>query len=312
MNVGDIIILILLGLIIVPYFIGRSSKKITIYSSKNIPKAENLTQRKETELKSKEFESNKIISLKNNWIESKRREIYNFKSVVDILNEYEINKISYSVLLNSFEWQCKRFKILYRDKFKCVDCCELSESLHVHHLYYLKDAMPWEIEDKALVSLCRNCHSKRHELGNIHVYRKVINKLVLENEFILTCPKCGGTGYLPHYHHVENGICFLCFGNIINKTVFSHRLQYILQNQEEYNFNKIFDEYNDFISLISSEYYYNYIHGKLYDEITDFFSPENTIIYKPGQNELLDFLMKSEIENTNVKNVNDPVDDLPF
>lgn len=26
------------------------------------------------------------------------------------------------------------------------------------------------------------------------------------------CPKCGGAGELPHYSHVEGGICFLCRG----------------------------------------------------------------------------------------------------
>lgn len=27
------------------------------------------------------------------------------------------------------------------------------------------------------------------------------------------CPRCGGTGYLPQFKHVENGICFLCRGD---------------------------------------------------------------------------------------------------
>lgn len=26
------------------------------------------------------------------------------------------------------------------------------------------------------------------------------------------CPKCGGTGYLSYYNHVEGGVCFLCGG----------------------------------------------------------------------------------------------------
>ena len=28
-----------------------------------------------------------------------------------------------------------------------------------------------------------------------------------------TCPRCGGTGYLPHFNHVAGGVCFLCGGN---------------------------------------------------------------------------------------------------
>lgn len=27
------------------------------------------------------------------------------------------------------------------------------------------------------------------------------------------CPKCGGTGYIPGYEHVEGGVCFLCGGS---------------------------------------------------------------------------------------------------
>lgn len=27
------------------------------------------------------------------------------------------------------------------------------------------------------------------------------------------CPKCGGTGYIPGYEHIEGGVCFLCGGS---------------------------------------------------------------------------------------------------
>lgn len=34
----------------------------------------------------------------------------------------------------------------------------------------------------------------------------------------MLCPKCQGKGYLPNYKHVEDGICFLCYGSgIITK-----------------------------------------------------------------------------------------------
>lgn len=29
---------------------------------------------------------------------------------------------------------------------------------------------------------------------------------------LVPCPRCGGTGYLPQFSHVENGIFFLCRG----------------------------------------------------------------------------------------------------
>ena len=28
-----------------------------------------------------------------------------------------------------------------------------------------------------------------------------------------SCPRCSGTGYLPHFSHVSGGVCFLCGGN---------------------------------------------------------------------------------------------------
>lgn len=315
MNTEDLILVsIIFGVLILPYLINNikhSTKSKTIHFNS---KKKFLNSVPTNVIKIEEYESSKFVNLKNSWVESIRRDIYNYKSLIDLLAEFELNKINYSILLNSFEWQFKRFKILYRDNFKCVDCGLLSKKLHVHHLYYIKNQLPWEIEDKGLVSLCRNCHTKRHEIDNIFIYKKVSEKLVLDNENILKCPRCMGTGYLPQFKHVENGICFLCLGNIINKTVFSQRLQIIIQNTVQYDFNEIFDEFNLFISSIPSKYYFNYIHGKLYDEIDDFFSPDNTINYKPGQSELLDFLMKSEDLNTNHKSkkIENIEDDLPF
>lgn len=28
----------------------------------------------------------------------------------------------------------------------------------------------------------------------------------------VTCPRCGGTGYIPVFRHINDGICFLCGG----------------------------------------------------------------------------------------------------
>ena len=33
------------------------------------------------------------------------------------------------------------------------------------------------------------------------------------------CPRCGGTGYMPQYNHVEGGVCFRCRGTGFSKTV---------------------------------------------------------------------------------------------
>jgi hypothetical protein len=33
---------------------------------------------------------------------------------------------------------------------------------------------------------------------------------------IQSCQRCGGNGYIPEYQHIQNGICFLCWGEGIN------------------------------------------------------------------------------------------------
>lgn len=82
------------------------------------------------------------------------------------------------------------------------------KGLNVHHTYYIEGKKPWEYEDSALVTLCENCHKKRHEETPTPVYASDMSIIGLT----MICPKCGGSGYLPQYTHVEHGICFKCNG----------------------------------------------------------------------------------------------------
>jgi hypothetical protein len=79
--------------------------------------------------------------------------------------------------------------------------------LNIHHTYYVRGHKPWEYDNEALVTLCENCHKKRHETSSIPYYDK--ERLVGN---LVPCDRCGGSGYLPQYNHVENGICFKCGG----------------------------------------------------------------------------------------------------
>lgn len=54
-------------------------------------------------------------------------------------------------------WQKKRLAILERDEWRCRMCGDDENTLHVHHRYY-SNGEPWEIDDKALVTLCADCH----------------------------------------------------------------------------------------------------------------------------------------------------------
>lgn len=82
------------------------------------------------------------------------------------------------------------------------------KGLNIHHTHYTRGCKPWEYENDSLVTLCEDCHKKRHETSRIPLYdqgKRLINNLV-------PCSRCGGSGYLPQYSHVEHGICFKCYG----------------------------------------------------------------------------------------------------
>lgn len=87
----------------------------------------------------------------------------------------------------------------------------ITGGLNVHHKYYIKNSLPWDYEDDALVTLCDECHKKIHKTINIPVYRNAkIKEAFIGNAEL--CNRCGGGGYLPQYEHVENGVCFKCWG----------------------------------------------------------------------------------------------------
>lgn len=97
------------------------------------------------------------------------------------------------------------------------NACDLPlNGLNIHHTYYIKGYKPWEYDSGALVTLCTNCHKKRHENSSVPYYNHEM--MLIGN--LNVCDRCGGRGYLPQYSHVENGICFKCGGEgvILNET----------------------------------------------------------------------------------------------
>ncbi len=57
-------------------------------------------------------------------------------------------------------WQKARLLILERDEFVCQCCYSTDKTLHVHHRVYVSGRKPWEYDEKFLVTLCEDCHSK--------------------------------------------------------------------------------------------------------------------------------------------------------
>ena len=67
----------------------------------------------------------------------------------------------YSEKLKDPRWQKKRLKIFNRDNFTCVECGDTETTLHIHHKEY-KDSEIWDYPNESLITLCENCHRKKH------------------------------------------------------------------------------------------------------------------------------------------------------
>lgn len=81
---------------------------------------------------------------------------------------------SYRELLFDKRWLEKRAKIIKRDNCKCV-ICGSEEDLVVHHKQYHVNKrgekfLPWQYDDKYLVTLCKSCHQRGHKLYNIPTF----------------------------------------------------------------------------------------------------------------------------------------------
>jgi hypothetical protein len=72
--------------------------------------------------------------------------------------------MTYQEKLKDPRWQKKRLLILERDGWLCQQCRLGTETLHVHHKYYLPKSDPWDYPDCALVTLCETCHKDEEEL----------------------------------------------------------------------------------------------------------------------------------------------------
>lgn len=72
-----------------------------------------------------------------------------------------MTKEEYANALKSPQWISKRDRIKKRDGYECTKC-NSTKYLHVHHTYYLRDRMPWQVPDDCLITLCKSCHKKEH------------------------------------------------------------------------------------------------------------------------------------------------------
>lgn len=106
-------------------------------------------------------------------------------------------KSEYTFKLKDPRWRKRREEILYRDRYLCQDCWPAGEDeetehtlnhlrwlygedwytaqlkLQVHHLCYISGRQPWEYEDQYLITLCEECHDRRHCVAWIEKLRSL-------------------------------------------------------------------------------------------------------------------------------------------
>lgn len=124
-----------------------------------------------------------------------------------VADQYGSSKYSDLIINISHNNYCLSLYIVPFDK----GFNKILPGLNVHHKYYISGKSPWEYDDDALITLCEDCHRKTHEINHIPIYKDIKGgRIFIKNAE--TCDRCGGSGYLPQYEHVENGICFKCWG----------------------------------------------------------------------------------------------------
>lgn len=65
----------------------------------------------------------------------------------------------YSEKLKDPRWQKRRLEIFERDDWRCQNCGDKDNTLHVHHKVYV-GSDPWDVPSEFLVTLCEICHEQ--------------------------------------------------------------------------------------------------------------------------------------------------------
>lgn len=107
----------------------------------------------------------------------------------------------YKQFYNSKEWKQKRLQILTRDNFECQDCrakllsadksgielerseAKINRAEQVHHIIELKDNFDLALCDDNLISLCIDCHNKRHGRTGDKVLKKYKKRFTNEEKW---------------------------------------------------------------------------------------------------------------------------------
>lgn len=119
--------------------------------------------------------------------------------------------------IKSAAWVQRREEIKRRDGYICHRCSNSQNDarLEVHHLYYQIGLSAWEYPDKALITLCKDCHEKAHREDRI----PLLDEDGAPLKRYTPCQRCHGPGHFPQWKHREHGVCFRCRGSGIDLIV---------------------------------------------------------------------------------------------
>ena len=171
------------------------------------------------------------------------------RDVLDLIQSKNIEDIRYDDLLHCVEWKFMRLKVMIRDRFTCSICKNVNINNHAHHTYYIKNRLPWNIDESALQTLCRDCHESLHNKNEIPIMKlSKDGSLNLVDQIDYNCKRCNGSGYISRYSHVEGGRCFACDGRSKRDKTFRKPLTRLLNNENEYDVDRLRWEYRDFIN----------------------------------------------------------------
>ena len=244
-------------IIILVYRANKSEKPKPVIVSPNPQPPSPLPNNK---IKIKSSQEIKIENDFKNWKNDKINELLNYQTLWQLTKIKAPLMIGYKDLLDTLEWQIKRLEILRRDCFTCKKCSKMSERLHVHHKWYVKDEFPWEIEADGLVALCHHCHKELHLNEEISVLgRNTDGSMYRTLNYNIYCSRCSGAGWFPQYKHVEDGICFKCRGDSISSTIFSAAiLNYNKSKTQSYE-DKLLENIESILLACDLDFYKNHI-----------------------------------------------------
>lgn len=63
-------------------------------------------------------------------------------------------------------WQQFRLKRLEASDWTCESCNSTTDTLHVHHHFYISGRKPWEYLPETTSVFCKECHEVQHELDS--------------------------------------------------------------------------------------------------------------------------------------------------